>query len=459
MDSKKIEEFDIIIIGGGIVGAGLFREQSLHGLSSLIVDQADFNSQTSQSSSKMLHGGIRYLENMDFALVFEALAEKNLWLKIAPHISKEIPFYLPVYKESKWPLFFMRIGLFLYDLLSLFKNSPHKVLNIKQAAKALPGLKENDLRGCGMYFDGIVDDSKLGLECIYDGLRNEKCKALNYHKVTQVTEKDGKYIVQMKHTLDGHTIEATSKHVIFATGPFTDKTMKSLNIPWSDKILPSKGTHLWLKQDALKIKDAMVLQTKDQRIIFVIPQRKAILVGTTEKIIDKEEMLNIKASQEEIDYLLSCVNEYFPSDNVTENDIINSYAGIRPLVKSSESSHKTSRKHKIFTPQKNMHVLIGGKYTTFRKMAEELNSIIFRDLGIRHDKSLTKNQLRTTSIVKDPFDHSISKQDIENILTSEYVRTKDDLITRRLSLPSSKHLNNKELETYIEELKFIKKED
>lgn len=136
----KVESFDTIIIGGGIVGSGIFRDQSLHNKKVLLLDQGDFSSQTSQGSSKMLHGGIRYLENLDFALVFEALKEKNLWLKLTPHIAKEVPFYLPVYKESKWPLILTKVGLFIYDLLSLFKNSPHKAFNKEQTVKHIPGL-------------------------------------------------------------------------------------------------------------------------------------------------------------------------------------------------------------------------------------------------------------------------------------------------------------------------------
>ncbi len=447
-------QYDIVIVGGGIVGAGLFREQSLHGLKVLLLDQADFNSQTSQGSSKMLHGGIRYLENMDFSLVFEALKEKNLWLKLTPHITKEIPFYLPVYKESKWPLFFMRIGLFLYDLLSLFKNSPHRVLNYKNTLKEMPGIKKEGLVGAGLYYDGIVDDAKLGLECIYDGLNNKNCKALNYKKVTDLTKnKEGVFQVSYSDMMNNETNTVNSKFVIMATGPFTDQTMKNLNIDWKPVILPSKGTHLWLEEKSLPIKDAMVLQTKDQRIIFVIPQRHSILVGTTEHPIDSNTpMLNIKPTKEEIQYLLDVVNEYFPESKVTHDHILSSFAAVRPLVKSKEDSSKTSRNHKIFNPQENLYVLVGGKYTTFRKMAQDLNKIIFKKLHIKHEKDLTLNPLRTTSVIKNPFDQKVSITDLKTILDREKVRTRDDLINRRLSLPTLRHFNDQELENLLKEL-------
>lgn len=449
-------DYDVVIVGGGIVGSGLFREQALHGLKVLLLDQADFNSQTSQGSSKMLHGGIRYLENMDFSLVFEALKEKNLWLRLTPHLTTEVPFYLPIYKESKWPLMFMRIGLFLYDLLSLFKNSPHRVLNYKQTLKEMPGIKKEGLVGAGLYYDGIVDDAKLGLECIYDGLTNKNCHALNYQKVTEIyKDKDNAFKVSFKDQLNSNENSVKAKHVIMATGPFTDQAMKALNIPWSPVILPSKGAHLWLEETSLPISQAMVLQTKDQRIIFVIPQRKSILVGTTEIPIDPNtEMLNIRPTADEVQYLLDVVNEYFPDANVEHNNILSSFSAVRPLVKTNSSSSKTSRNHKIFEPQKNLHVLVGGKYTTFRKMAQDLNKKIFKRLNIPFDKNLTLQPLQVESVVRNPFQQKIGKKELEDILKNENIRTKSDLLNRRLSLPTLRHYNDQELEALINKINF-----
>lgn len=452
---NKLEEYEVAIIGGGIVGAGLFRDQSLNGVKSILIEQADFSSQTSAGSSKMLHGGIRYLENMDFALVFEALFEKNLWLKLAPHVTQEIPFYLPVYKESKWPLFFVNIGLFIYDLLSLFKNSPHKSFNKKNTLKKLKGLNANDLRGCGMYFDGIVDDSKLGLDCIKDALHQSNCEALNYTKVIKIESFEDKYKLTLKDSLNSKIKTIITTHIQFATGPFTDLALKELDIPWKPVLSLSKGTHLWIKQDALEIDQAMVLQTSDGRIIFVIPQRESILIGTTELPLEKkEEILNIKATEDEVTYLLNQINHYFPSANITKESILSTICAVRPLVKDGGSSNaKISRKHKIFNPQKNIHVLVGGKYTTFRRMAQDLNKTLFKELGRPYNKNLTKNQFQASSIVKDPFSKTISIADIDNIIKTEFVRTKEDLIKRRLSLPSLEHYKNSEI---IEKLNSIK---
>lgn len=453
-ESISTNEFDVAIVGGGIVGAGIFRDHALHNMSSIIIDQADFNSQTSQGSSKMLHGGIRYLENFDFALVFEALREKNLWLRLTPHISKEIPFYLPVYKHSKWPLFLMKVGLFIYDLLSLFKNSPHKTYSKKRTLELIPGLNPKDLKGTGLYFDGVVDDSKLGLECIYDGLNNKKCKALNYTKVISVKKVGDVFELKLEDVLNAKLTVVKAKKVVFATGPFTDQTMKMLNIPWDPVILPSKGTHLWIKKDVLPIKDAIVLQTKDGRVIFVIPQRGTILVGTTEIPLDPNTpMLNIQPTPEEIAYLKKNILEYFPEHPIQDEDILGSFAAVRPLVKAGTSSSKTSRNHKIFRPQEGLYVIVGGKYTTFRKMAEDLNKKLFRDMGKAYNKKLSLKPLKSISIVKDPLERKITKQDIENILAHEHVRTKEDLLQRRLSLPSLQQLDNQEIKEIIENIK------
>ena len=447
MDRKNLdgEHFQIAIIGGGIVGSGLFRDQALHGLKSILIEQADFNSQTSAGSSKMLHGGIRYLENLDFALVFEALQEKNLWLKLAPHATKEIPFMLPVYKNSKWRLIFVRIGLFLYDLLSLFKNTSHRSYSKKQTLEKLKGIKATGLTGSGLYYDGVVDDHKLGLDCIYDGLNNESCEALNYTKLMKFEKINGKFQLKLKNVLTQEELSITTDALQFATGPFTDIAMKELGVSWSPIILPSKGSHLWLSKDSLDVKHAMVLQTNDSRVIFVIPQRGAILVGTTEIPIDEqEEILDIKPSDSEINYLLEVVNEYFPEANVSHRHILSSFCAVRPLVKTGESSAKVSRNHKIYEIDENAFVIAGGKYTTFRKMAEDLNRKTFKILGLKYNKDLSKSPFKRTSVISNAIDDEITIDKLNKIIKTEKVHTYEDLTKRRLSLTTESNLSSSE---------------
>lgn len=180
------DSYKTVIVGGGIVGAGIFRDLAMHGVETLLVEAGDFSSQTSERSSKMLHGGIRYLENMDFPLVFEALHEKNLWLKLTPHLTREVPFYMPVYKDSKRPLWMIRIGLFLYDFLSSFKNSPFSTRTKEECLNDIKNLNPEGLSGAGVYYDGIMDDSKITLEVIYDALEETNTYAVNHTKVINV---------------------------------------------------------------------------------------------------------------------------------------------------------------------------------------------------------------------------------------------------------------------------------
>lgn len=429
-----------LIIGGGIVGAGIFRDLSLQGIDCLLVDKKDFSSQTSQSSSKMLHGGIRYLENMDFGLVFEALHEKNLWLKIAPHLCYEMNFFMPVYKNSLRPRWMLKVGLFLYDLLSGFQNSPHKMISKSNTLTSIPGIKEEGLKGCGMYYDAIVDDLKLTLEVIYDGLKSSQSSALNYVEyVSHEVICDNQIKVKLKDNLTSYEREIFCKDLVFATGPFTDHILKNeYDIKWKDHILPSKGSHIWIKKERLPLTSAMVLTPNDGRVIFVIPQKNHVLVGTTEVPVEGE-YFDIKPTQKELDYLIQNLNDYFPLSNFTSEDIVNSFAGIRPLVKENGDSNlgKTAREHKYFQVKPNIHIMIGGKYTTFRVMASDVAKVICSRQKKSYNDSLSLSPLRQKSVIDSFKDFELSDEILEKIIKNELVRKIDDVI-RRVNRPEFK---------------------
>ncbi|MDD0853140.1 glycerol-3-phosphate dehydrogenase/oxidase [Halobacteriovorax sp. GB3] len=431
--------FNTIVIGGGIVGAGVFRDLSLQGQDVLLIDKNDFSSQTSMSSSKMLHGGIRYLENMDFALVWEALHEKNLWLKLAPHLCYEKKFYLPIYKDSLRPKWMLRVGLFLYDLLSSFQNSPHSMANTKETIEHFKTIKGDGLQGSGIYFDAIVDDAKLTLEVIYDGLEESGSMALNYTEYVKHEHlSENEIRVTLKDVETNEEREFFCEDIVFATGPFTDKVLKgNHNINWQDHLLPSKGSHLWIKKEDLNINDAIVLTPNDGRVIFVIPQKNMVLVGTTEVSI-QDVAFNQKADQSEVDYLIENLNQYFPHAKVTRDSIISSFSGIRPLVKEDSSTDraKTARDHKYFQPRSNMHIIIGGKYTTFRIMAQDVSRIICTRHHRLYDEGKTLSPLRVKSTVL-PFSllEEITNDQIDQIIQKEHVKSVEDVIERRINNP------------------------
>lgn len=431
------DKFDVVIVGGGIVGAGIFRDLSLHGVKTLIIDKCDFASQTSQYSSKMFHGGIRYLETFNFGLVWEALHEKNLWLKLAPHLCKEMPFFMPIFKESKDPLWMVDIGLTLYDALSGFQNSNHSTVSREETIDKLPYIKEENLRGSGIYYDVIVDDSKITLENIYDGLIEEKSFALNYVELESMDIKsDSNISIKLHDRLTNAKRTIIAKDIVFATGPFTDNLLtKFKDLNWTPKLLPSKGSHIWIKKSVLPLNNPVVLRPKDNRIVFVIPHEHAVLVGTTE-IVVSGDLFDLKPSADEILYLLNNLNEFFPTARITTNDILSSFAGVRPLVKLDESSdaHKTARNHKIFNPKNNIHVIVGGKLTTYRVMGQPICKKIVSKNSIKYNPNKTKNILRRQSIFPAfSSPNRLTNEMLPNIIQNELVRTFDDLLIRRLS--------------------------
>jgi len=443
----------VVVIGGGISGAGVFRDLSLHKIPCLLIDKHDFTSQTSQSSSKMLHGGIRYLENFDFQLVWEALHEKDLWLKLTPHLTYPAQFYLPVYKDSLRPLWMVKIGLFIYDLLSQFKNIPNKVTSTKETLEAFPDLKKAGLTGAGVYSDAVMDDAKITLECIYDGLLEKGSYACNHTSLTALEIEEDHYKLTLKDELTGTTRRIEAEHLIFTTGPFTDKLMSELEcFKWEPKLSLSRGSHIWLTSERLPLKSPMVLTPKDGRVIFVIPQAgNRVLVGTTE--VAGEAGFNQAPSQEEIEYLIQNLNEFFPELKIGLDDIVSSFAGSRPLVREPGGSGlgKVARHHKIYQPHYKTWVLLGGKYTTFRIMARDVVSLFMRQAGLAYNSNLSEKGLRQPSLTGSWTPATPpSIETIKKIIESEYPKTWEDLFHRRLGIIDPKQ--KKELKERLQEV-------
>ncbi len=444
-----LKHYKAVVVGGGIVGAGIFRDLSLNGVPSLLVDARDFSSQTSERSSKMLHGGIRYLENFDFELVFEALHEKNLWLKITPHLAREEAFYLPVYDNAKRPLWMIRMGLFIYDFLSKFKNSPFSIKSKEECLKAIPILNQQGLSGAGVYYDGVMDDAKLTLEVIYDALLNEKkAEARNYTEVVDVKKLKKRTQLTLKDTLNGTTEEITCDQIVYALGPFTDRFLKRFPFyHWKDVLLPSKGSHIWISARDLPLTHPIVMTPSDEkgdRVIFVIPHGDKILVGTTE-VQFNGDFFDVRPDQDEINYLIKNLNQYFPHLKLSEKNIIGSFAGIRPLVRSDEGSDlgKTSREHKIYQPDANTFVIAGGKYTTFRVMGQKISQRICHRFGKSFNPDKSESSLLQRSVII-PFEwHLPTAAELEKVCLTELPRTFEDLVVRRLGIATRAIWKNK----------------
>ncbi len=439
---------DVLIVGGGITGAGIFRDLSLQGVDCFLIDQLDFASQTSSYSSKMFHGGLRYLETLDFSLIWEALHEKNLWLKMAPYLCYEQEFVLPIYKKSKYSLFLTSIALFMYDLLSGLKNKPYKIIGVDQTLKLIPSLKKDGLKGAGIYHDAIVNDTRMALDNIFSALQNNNAKAKNYTELIDIIPQDNGYAITLFDKIKKQKYSLDVKEIIFATGPFTDQLLSKFTfLKWKEALLPSKGSHLWIRRDSLNIKNPMLLTTKDNRIIFVIPHSNAILVGTTEVDVPKN-YIDTNASVKEVDYLLSVVNEFFDT-KISESQIISTYSGIRPLAKGqfSFSKKNTSRKHIEKEIYPNIHAVFGGKLTTFRVMGQKTVRKICHKRSMLYNKTKTLRPLEYVS--KIPYDikfHDLlTFETLLHVIKEEKVVAFEDLIKRRLGLNNKKHWRTKDL--------------
>ena len=356
--------FDLFIIGGGINGAGIARDAAGRGLTVCLADKGEIGGATSSWSTKLIHGGLRYLENYEFKLVRESLKEREIVYKIAKHISKPIPFIIP-YADKIRPAWLIKIGLFLYDNLGGKSNIPKsKTFDLRKKFSNI--LKEKYKTGF-QYFDIQIDDKKLTKLNTKDAKRNN-AKILEYNKVKKAEIIGNEWIISLEN---GEKVK--SKILINASGPWINETLnKNIKIKSKKKIRLVKGSHIITKK-LYKENVAFTFQNTDKRIIFVIPYKgKFSLIGTTEEEVKSPENKGI--SKKEIRYLISSVNNYLKKQ-ITSKDIVDTYSGIRPLIEDFKTASKVTRDY-VFDLKiiKKLHLLniYGGKLTTYRKLSEKV---------------------------------------------------------------------------------------
>ncbi|WP_086475689.1 glycerol-3-phosphate dehydrogenase/oxidase [Arenibacter amylolyticus] len=367
------DKWDVLIIGGGATGLGVALDSAVRGYRTLLLEQVDYAKGTSSRSTKLVHGGVRYLAQGDLGLVKEALYERGLMLQNAPHLVKNQSFIIPNYKW--WGGIFYTLGLKVYDLLagrlSLGKSIP---IDRKETLDRIGTLKPEKLKGGVLYHDGQFDDSRLAVNiaqtCIEKG-----ATLLNHFQVTQLT-KDGEGIVNGVVAMDKETNKEyvlPAKVVINATGVFTDQILKMDNKDAKNMVRPSQGIHLVLDKSFLPGEDAiMIPKTNDGRVLFLVPWHNRVLVGTTDTVLDDHSLEPI-ALDKEIDFIIETANSYL-SKRVGREDVLSIFAGLRPLAAPQDGSEKTkeiSRSHKILISNSHLLTITGGKWTTYRKMAED----------------------------------------------------------------------------------------
>lgn len=390
---KQKEPWDIVVIGGGATGLGIAVDSASRGYKTLLLEQHDFAKGTSSRSTKLVHGGVRYLQQGDISLVLEALKERGLMIQNAPHLVKNQAFIIPNYEWWDGP--FYQVGLKVYDLMSgKLGIGSSKRLSKEETVEHIPTIDQNGLKGGVVYYDGQFDDARMALSLAktakqYNGV------VLNYFEVTGLSKNDEGIIkgVKAKDLESGKHYSIDARTVINATGVFADSVKKMDEPNVREMIQPSQGIHLVVGKDFLPDKYAiMVPQTKDGRVMFAVPWHDKVVLGTTDTMIEKPQ-LEPQAQEKEIDFILETAGQYL-TKQPTREDVLSVFSGLRPLAKpegDGKSTKEISRHHKVMISQSGLITIIGGKWTTYRKMAEDTvdNAMLIGALTER--KCITKN--------------------------------------------------------------------
>jgi len=367
------QPWDLAVIGGGATGLGIAVDAAARGYSVALFEQSDFAKGTSSRSTKLVHGGVRYLQQGNVALVIEALRERGRLLRNAPHLVSDLAFVVPSYEWWESP--FYGIGLKVYDLLAgRFGFRPSSHLDIDDVLAAIPAIERDGLRGGTRYYDGQFDDARLAINLAQTAVEHGAC-LLNHAPVVGLRKSAAGVVtgLEVRDAETGEQLEVEARGVINATGPFTDAVRRMDRPDAAPIIAPSQGVHLVLDRSFLAGDAAiMVPHTTDGRVMFAIPWYDVAVVGTTDTPID-DVPLEPRARDEEIAFLLETANRYLEHD-AGRGDVRSLFTGIRPLVKADESSStaELSREHRILIdPESGLTTIAGGKWTTYRQMAED----------------------------------------------------------------------------------------
>lgn len=421
MDSLKNKTFDIAIIGAGLNGAGIALDAALRGLSVLLIDKDDFGSHTTSASTKLIHGGLRYLEYYEFGLVHESLVERKRLLKNAPHLLWPIKINLPIYKHSKRGPLMIKAGMIFYDLFSLKKSLPAHDFNFKKKAllNVEPSIKQDGLKAIASYYDCQVGfPERLCLEVVLSAKKEgayvfNHCELIKYNNIEpDVTE----LLVKNKNTNKSTKLKA--KIVVNAGGIFVDKICDLVDEKISRKTSGTKGSHILINRFEGGPKDALYVEARqDGRPFFIVPWREFYLVGTTDIFYDGD-LNKITATDEEIFYLLQELNFLIPRHNFTNSDVLYTYSGVRPLPhEPGKKESQVTRRHIVFDHEKhdgnkNFISIIGGKLTTYRNLAEDCLDLVCRKIGNRQ-KCVTKNYKLTGGEGISNFENYVSELSLE----------------------------------------------
>jgi glycerol-3-phosphate dehydrogenase len=382
--------WDLLVIGGGITGAGVARDAAGRGLRVALVDAGDIAQGTSSRSSRLIHGGLRYLETFDFRLVFEASAERRRLLALAPHLVHPLPFLFPVFRNGPVGRRKLQAGMWLYDLLSLFRNiSRHRMLSPKAVAAAEPALRSEGVRGAALYYDASVDDARLALANAR-GAHESGAAVVPHAEVTGFLREGARVAgVRVRDRLGGGVAEVRARVILNATGPWSDIVRRLADPGTKPRLRTTKGVHIMVPAERLGNRGAITFRSPvDGRVMFVLPWGDFSYVGTTDTDF-RGSPADVRADEADVCYLLESANSIFPAARLTAEDVVSTWAGLRPLLapldtEGGRSESATSREHEIWQDRSGLLNIAGGKLTTYRVMAAEVADEAARILRERH---------------------------------------------------------------------------
>ncbi|HEY5545280.1 MAG TPA: glycerol-3-phosphate dehydrogenase/oxidase [Gemmatimonadaceae bacterium] len=371
----RVETFDVAIVGGGITGAGIARDASLRGLRVALLEAHDFASGTSSRSSRLVHGGVRYLEHGHLHLVFESSRERRILLRIAPHLVRPLAFTWPVYRGARVSRMRLALGLGLYDALSMFRNvARHERLSRREVLEREPQLRPDDLVGGARYYDAATDDSRLTLANVVSAVE-AGAAVLNHAPVSGFEMAGGRAQgLRARDAIGGDEFTVRASTIVNATGPWSDD-VRALEAPTDRRsVAGSRGAHIAVPRVRIGNRDAItMLHPADGRVLFTLPAGDQAIIGTTETPTapgDRES----QASGEDVAYLLSGANASFPNAALTAADVVSAWSGIRPLAQQLATGDvgSASREHTIARGPRGVLHVTGGKLTTYREMASQV---------------------------------------------------------------------------------------
>ncbi len=375
LDAAPGTVYDLVVIGGGITGTGIARDAAMRGLRVALLEKDDVASGTSSRSSKLVHGGLRYLEHYEFGLVFESVSERALLRRLAPHLVRPIPFLFPGFRGDRVPLAMMAAGVTLYDLLSLGRAYRfHRRFSRAATRRLESSLRDEGLRGSLLYYDCATDDARLTLATAISA-HDHGAHVLTRVRVDALLRRRGSVEgVEATDVISGRPLVVHAHAVVCALGPWSDRFLDRHSAGHTRMLRPTKGVHIVLPRERLPVRHAVVISGPgDHRILFAIPWGTHTYVGTTDTD-DAGDPDRVAADAEDIDYLMQVLQRDFPGQQITPDDIVSTWAGLRPLIdeRGAEDASSVSREHRIDVHDDGLIAVAGGKLTTYRRMAAEV---------------------------------------------------------------------------------------